>query len=504
MKRILSLLIFVLFITTTWTVFAHGTTYFEFAPDTEKSLHTALFQTPSQPFFAPNDFLDGFDVWFANTGAAGSATFSLRDDQNVLLSSRTVTVPGTPPVYSGTKLHVDFASPIPVSSTKLYKMRVTTSLPNFSLYYADQFQILAHNAQSNAYYSVETALLGSAPQNFAFKFALSESTESVPPQISNASTTVLSPQSVEFSFHANEPVDYRVDLFPSGGSPVSGAYTGTFRTCFTTSDPCAFTASVLENTSYQSTLFAKDEWGNIASLSHAFTTPGNSIPPPPPGGGTPPPDAGTPPPPAPPGNPPPPPPIAPPGPPPPGNTPPPPGTNIPPPPVNPPPFSGNTGSGIEPPVPPPQSGGTPSPISLDISFTTITITWNPPPDTIGITGYKIQIRNEQNELIEELTTTAESRKLVISNLGPGKYLITVFIDRNGVLEQFGEPLPFTFGAANQVTFFSGKKLAFVALIIALGIGILSFIIHAIRMKRRPAPLTERSKSIFDKISDSSK
>ncbi len=505
MKRIAILCSITVALSYAATVFAHGITFFEFAPDTEKYLNVSQVQAPSQPFYPPNDFMDGFDVWFANIGAPGNVTFDLRDDQNALLASRTVTAPTANHRYSGTKLHVDFSSLVPVTSTKLYKVRIVTLLPSFYLYYADQFQILQHNASLNPYYSVEPAFLGSIPQNFAFRFALAESTETVPPVLTNATTTILNPYAVRFAFYANEPVDYRAELVPAGaGSVVSTAYLGNYTACLPGGNFCSHTISVAPGTSYQYTLFAKDVWGNLASITGSVTTPADpNAPPPPPGGGgpPPPPPGGDPPPPPPAGGPPPPPDG---NPPPPDGTPPPhPGSGDPPPPGG---TSPGTGGGNQPPPAPaePPPGGASIQVSAGgPNSSEITVTWTPPADMRGVTGYRIQIRNEKNELIQEITASAESRKLVVERLGPGKYLITVYVERNGVLEQLGESIPFAVGGIQVSIFFGSRKLYFVGLIVILGIGILAWVINRIRVKRTLSVPAERSKSIFDKITDTS-
>ena len=73
-------------------VFAHGTNYLEFNPDQSSSLKVVDVATPSQVFFAQNDFLGGLDIWVANPGSAGTATFALLNAGGSVLSSKNVSI----------------------------------------------------------------------------------------------------------------------------------------------------------------------------------------------------------------------------------------------------------------------------------------------------------------------------------------------------------------------------------------------------------------------------
>src|SRR3989344_1321900 len=88
-------------------VSAHGDKYLEFNPDATSSLRVADGETPSQVFFAQNDFLGGFDVWIANPGSSGTATFNLLNEQGLIISSRTVTIPHITETTNGTRFHID-------------------------------------------------------------------------------------------------------------------------------------------------------------------------------------------------------------------------------------------------------------------------------------------------------------------------------------------------------------------------------------------------------------
>ena len=58
---------------------AAGNKYFEFAPDTDRTISLAEVNTPSQMVYPQNDFISGFDIWIDNSGQPGSATFTLKD-----------------------------------------------------------------------------------------------------------------------------------------------------------------------------------------------------------------------------------------------------------------------------------------------------------------------------------------------------------------------------------------------------------------------------------------
>lgn len=484
-------------------VFAHGSVFFEFAPDAEKSLEVATVQAPAQPFYAPNDFLDGIDLWIANRGAPGSVSFGIRDATNHLLASKTLTIPTIAPTYSGTRFHVDFGTFVPVSAANLYRVRVVTTLPEFRLYYADQFQILQHNAQANPYYSVEPALVGSVPQNFAFTFALSESAETVPPIISSTTAMVLNPTSVRIEFNANEPVDAKVSYHAGGGQSQNTSYANTYTLCLPGGTSCKVPIITQPNSTYTYVLYAKDEWGNESAAVGTFVTPSDGTSPPPPGTPTPPPPVSGPSPP--PGAPPPPPTGGPPPPsggPPPGITPPPPGipppsggTNIPP------PAGGTPQGGSE--VPPPPAG--PGGISVSEESkkrdgtSTVVVTWEIPQE-IKADLFRVLVYNEKSELVLERVVSAETRRIILEKLAPGKYRFIVYADRDGILTQIGEPIHFTIGGAGIFPAFSKGRLAAAVFIMIAGIGVLGLTLSLKRTKKKPV-ITERRKSIWDKINE---
>lgn len=293
---------------------AHGSPYFEFAPDISYRVALVSGATLAQSFTPQNDFLKGIDVWLDNPGAPGSATVEIRTEFGTLIVSKTVTVPTIPQLWSGTRFHVDFPNQLTLAAGTAYELRIVSAVADLGAYVADRAALLTHNSQ---YYSeylsglVGSATLNGTAQEFAAKFALYEIAESVPPALANLTATVLAPTSVRIEFNANEPVDFRADAAPtSGGSAVSAAWSGAYQACGEEIGLCALTLTVSPSTAYQFTLFARDAWGNENSTSGNFTTPEGppapgsgqgppaptfiplppAPPPPPPGSPPPPPD----------------------------------------------------------------------------------------------------------------------------------------------------------------------------------------------------------------------
>ena len=499
-KRLMVFLVPVVLGLSVSSALAHGTRYFEFAPDISMSLKTALFSAPAQQSRPPNDFLGGFDLWIANEGAAQAAAFELRDASNNLLASKTATIPYLAQVYGGTRFHVDFVSQIPVASNQIYKIKVVSSLPELRLYRVSLFQILEHNAQSYPEYIVDAAFLGSTPQGFAFKFALYESQETAPPIISNVTTSILSLNSVRIDFNANEAVDYRVDFGPLGqGNTSSTNFTNSYHLCFSGTTTCTITINVAPGTTYHYDLSVKDEWQNQSLYQGVFQSAAAAVSPPPPA----PPTGGPPPPPPPPTNsgsalPPPVPPPAPGSPPVSSPTAPPPAPG--PAPVTEPPFSsqsgGNTGSdGDSQPIQitlstPAQTGATP----------VVTINWNPP---LGaeVQGYRIDIFDQSQKLVQQTIVGPETRKLVVERLTQGRYLVTIYAYRDGSLERIGEPIEFTISLSTPPNFFTAKKIIIAAGLTLLGVTALIIFLRRRLITKKPPPIPGRSRSIFDKIGE---
>ncbi|MDP3697925.1 MAG: hypothetical protein Q8R55_08060 [Candidatus Taylorbacteria bacterium] len=252
-------------------VFAHGTNYLEFNPDSGQSLKVADVATPSQVFFAQNDFLGGFDVWLANSGSSGTATFALLNEQGSVLTSKAVAVPYIAETLNGTNFHVDFNSQLTVLADDKYSIRVTSSMPELRLYYSNRVGLIAHNAPFLSPYIAGVAKLGSEEQTFSFKYALYETTETSAPIISNVVWTIVSGTQMRVDFNANEPVDYRVEYGPSGqGYTQSTNFTGGYQFCAEGIALCSINISVSPNTAYQYLLTVKDSWGNQSQSSGTF------------------------------------------------------------------------------------------------------------------------------------------------------------------------------------------------------------------------------------------
>lgn len=254
-------------------VFAHGTNYLEFNPDSFQSLKVIDVATPSQVFFAQNDFLGSFDLWLANSGSSGTATFALLNEQGSILTSKTITIPYIAETSSGTKFHVDFNSQLAVLANDKYSIRVTSSMPELRLYYSNRVGLISHNAPFVSPYITGVAKLGSEEQTFSFKYALYETSESSAPIISNVVWTIVSGTQMRIDFNANEPVDYKIDYGPSGqGYTQSTSFMGGYQFCAEGIAFCSINISVSPNTTYQYLLTVKDSWGNQSQSSGTFTS----------------------------------------------------------------------------------------------------------------------------------------------------------------------------------------------------------------------------------------
>ena len=252
-------------------IFAHGTNYIEFNPDSAESLKMIDGAAPSQVFYVQNDFLGGADLWIANPGSSGLATFDLLNDQGYILTSKTVTISTIAQTGNGTRLHVDFGSQIAVLADKKYSIRVVSSMPELQLYYSDRIQVVSHNAPFLSEYITGVGKLGSDEQTFSFKHALYETTESSAPIISNVAWTVISPTQMRVDFNANEPVDYKVEYGPSGqGYTQSVNFAGGYKFCAEGVATCNFVVNVVPNTTYQHILSVKDSWGNQSQTNGTF------------------------------------------------------------------------------------------------------------------------------------------------------------------------------------------------------------------------------------------
>lgn len=244
--------------------------YFEFSPDYAQSLLVASApDSVSQVFLPLNEYLAGIDLWVSNGGQAGDATFTLYSPTEAVLAVRTVAIPAITDSESGTRLSVTLPSQLSVSGGLPYRLRIATANPALRLYYAQQNRILAHNGLPLPAYTGGLARIGDSDQGYSFKFALTENTESSPPQISGVAIAQPTLGTVVISFNANEPVDTRV-VYGESAVPYAGQYTS----CPPDITACAVTLPVTPGLTYTYTLTARDIWGNEASVTGQFTATG--------------------------------------------------------------------------------------------------------------------------------------------------------------------------------------------------------------------------------------
>jgi hypothetical protein len=154
---------------------AHGSIYFEFAPDAwaSKRLVVSAGATPYQVFQPTNDFtLTAYDLWVDNTGEAGPVTLTLLDSEGTSLATNNITLPVLPAIPGGNKLHINLASDIELRAGQTYSLKIGSSLLGFGLYYADRLTFLGHNQEFTSEYVNGVAKLGQVQQSFTFKFAL--------------------------------------------------------------------------------------------------------------------------------------------------------------------------------------------------------------------------------------------------------------------------------------------------------------------------------------------
>lgn len=254
-----------------------GYLYFSFSPATGTTVNVASVNTPYQIIYPQNDFISGFDLWLDNPGAPGTAAFYFLDSNNNILASQTATIPTIQPIWSGTAFHVDFPSAIAVSSTAMYKLKIVSSLPNLDFYYGNKIQLLEHNSAFPPPESVlGSALLGTAPQNFYFKIALYENGDTIPPIISNVSSSLISNSSLGISFNTNEPSDFKI-VFTSlkdGTSQIKN-WGGIYQFCNQGIATCNAAFAVNPGTTYNYQITAVDYAGNASQANGSVSIPSN-------------------------------------------------------------------------------------------------------------------------------------------------------------------------------------------------------------------------------------
>ena len=263
----------------TFPFFANGASvrFFEFAPDKADRLRVIAEETPYQLFQPQSQYIAGLDVWADNSGPSGEISFGLRDDTDTLLTATTITVPTALPQWGGKRIHVDFPLNIRVSWNRVYSVKILSDMSDLRLYYAPKIQLLQNNSSYSADYRWGAARLGAVEQDFTFKFALYENAETLPPMLSNATTTLITSAKATLQFTADEPVDYSIAYTPGAGESVTIGRRNEFIACAFINAPCSADMVVLPNRSYTYTLTVYDAWGNSAKLSGAFTTPGEGV-----------------------------------------------------------------------------------------------------------------------------------------------------------------------------------------------------------------------------------
>jgi len=285
----LSLLGLSFFIAT--AVLAIGTSYFEFALKISNPLNISD-QTGSvyEVFLPQNDHLSGIDVWVDNPGAGGQVSFGLRrDGSDTLLAAATVNIlADVQPTFEGTRIHIDFPSQVAVASDDKYSLKILSEIPDFRVYQSNRRVILLeHTAPYTSEYINGAARIDDTEQDYGFKFALYETQESIPPVVTNATTSIVSLSEVKLEFNANEPVDFKVQYDAAGGGILNETnFSGQYTLCSLGASPCTVILSVTPDTTYNYVLTAKDEWSNSTEVSGSFDSATSS----PPDSGSPPPE----------------------------------------------------------------------------------------------------------------------------------------------------------------------------------------------------------------------
>jgi hypothetical protein len=269
MKIIAILSVFLIF--PVLLVYSHGVAFFEFNPDISDSLNVISLSQPAEIFLPQNEFIGGVDFWVDNSGNSGTAIFELRNENNVLIRSKTITIPNIPVIFGGQRMHVDFNSQTAVTSNKNYYINIISSMPDLNIYSVDRIQIIGHNAPYVSEFINGIASLAGVKQDFSFKFALYENTEFSPPSILNLITSYVSPTQTRLDFNSNEPVDYSVDYGPTGGAYNQKVdFNGQFEYCGSGIVFCTINIPTVPNLSYDFQLTVKDVWSNESQSTGSF------------------------------------------------------------------------------------------------------------------------------------------------------------------------------------------------------------------------------------------
>lgn len=254
-------------------VYAHGNNYFEFNPDPfrTKSFSVSSGGVIYEVFLPSNEFLGGFDIWLDNSGNSGLASFELWRGGN-LITTKSLTIPHIDPIAGGQKVHIDWGSLIPIVANTKYKIKISSTMPELQIYYASRVKFLGHNEPHTPDYLDGVAEIDGEEREFSFKFALYETSEASVPIISNVGWAIISEGEMRVSFNANEPVDYKIEYWPSGQGHTQGSnFSGNYSFCNEGVTTCSIMVSVIPGTTYQYLLTVKDFWGNQGQAIGTFT-----------------------------------------------------------------------------------------------------------------------------------------------------------------------------------------------------------------------------------------
>jgi len=259
-----------IFVFTPLVSFGHGSPFFEFNPDNSSFLYPVSVDSPSEIFMPQNDFLGGLDLWLDNSGSSGTATFELRNQAGTLVASKTATIPTISPIAGGQRFHIDF-NQIAVTNNSNYTLRIITGMPNLRIHYSSRIQFIGHNAPYSSQYINGVANIDSEEREFSFKFALYETFETVPPVLSNISTTPVSTNQTRLDFNSTEPVDYSMAYGLAGqGYNQNINFSGAYQYCGPGIDFCSIAMSTIPDQTYNYILTVRDIWGNQVQAAGSF------------------------------------------------------------------------------------------------------------------------------------------------------------------------------------------------------------------------------------------
>jgi len=262
--------------------FAAEEKFYEFAADAGVPVEVPSGSVAVQEVKIYSDFIDAVDLWYDNAGSSGSVSVALLSASNNVLTSKTVTAAHATVFYTGQRLHVTFPDTITIASGSWYKIRITSSVPQLRLYGIPRVQFVEHNAPATIADAVGGATVDGDSRLSAFKFALYEEIDTEGPIITNASSSVASPDSMKISFNANELVDRNLTYTPIGSGNVSTVYyIGNYSVCFAGILTCSLTIDTQRETLYTYRLSVRDSMGNASYYDGAFESwrPGTPTPP---------------------------------------------------------------------------------------------------------------------------------------------------------------------------------------------------------------------------------